>query len=193
MPTNLKLASQTFQGMDQILWSSHGLRSPRSISMDQTYVAADVNGNKIIAPGSIISKLGSGLGRVFPAIKATAATTTGQAVITAKYVNSIKVGDVLEKENGDPIGTVSAVNVDAGTVTLAANSTTAIAIDDFIVGDTASAGESIGIIVATIDIAKLSDDLAVYTSASVHGARMPYWPQAMKDKFPEITLAGTVL
>jgi hypothetical protein len=103
---------------------------------------------------------------------------------------------LLTKATQEGVGTIASINVAAKTVTLAANTSTAIAVGDKIVGasdDIANIGEPYGIIISLIDITDTSDDVACYTSASVFAARLPYWDAAMQTKFPEITLVDPVV
>jgi hypothetical protein len=83
----------------------------------------------------------------------------------------------LPSANGSPVGTIASIDLVAGTLTLAANAASAIAIGDVILagqGDgenPAAFGTPYGIVISQIDITNTSDDVACYTSASVFGVR----------------------
>jgi hypothetical protein len=193
MPTN-QFHGRTIFDTDyvEIIATELGLRSPRAITLDTNYVQASATGSKIIYPGMILSKLASGLGRVFPASRATAATATSANTLTVRNGSIFKVGDVLR--NGltgtTAIGTIQSI---AGNViTLTANAANAVAIGDIVNVSTAGEGgaltDLLGIIVSPIDINHDPNDIAAYTSGTVYGARLPFWDAQLTPIFPEITM-----
>lgn len=189
MPTNLLLSNTQFEGIPDILVSENGLRSPRMLTVDLDYF--ETGGDDIIIPpGTILTKLPSGLGRALPNAVATATTATTAKVITVDNPYLFHVGDVITKANGDALGTVASIAPTAKTITLAANTTTAIAVNDVIIADAASAGTPYGMTISNINLSQVSNDVACYTSASVYRARVPYWSTALQTAFPEITMVG---
>lgn len=195
MPTNMFLSRQIFDDAYNtvVLASMEGLRSAPMISIDPAAVTADQFGSKILRPGTVIvsaNGAASGFGRALPGATATAVTTTAQAAITVNDVTTFRVGDVLVK--GLPgataaLGTISAINATTRVITLAANTTTAVAIADPIWVAVAQSTIK-GIIVTSVDILQNSNDVACYTSASVYGARLPFWNSLAQAALPGIVL-----
>jgi hypothetical protein len=190
MPTNLRQNLGKFESQyPEVLASEIGLRSPRMLTLDKTYF--DDSEDIIIPPGSILCQLTSGLGRVLATGKAKAATAT--RVINLGNVSMFKIGDVLTKANGDAVGTIASIAPVAGTVTLVANTTTAIAIDDVLKVDNANAGKPYGMVLSAFNATQHSNDVACYTSCSVFAARLPYWDASLQTIFPEITLVDPIV
>lgn len=187
MPTNMRRETGSFSGVSTVLASEIGLRSPRMLTLDESYLGGD---GFVIKPGSIVCKLGSGLGRVYPAAKATAATTTSSAVLTVDDPTVFKVGDVLINAADDALGTISSIDLEAKTITLGANTVTAVANGDQILGNAATVGTPYGMVVSQFAVKTESNDVAAYTSCSVFEARLPYWSDALQAAFPEITTVG---
>jgi hypothetical protein len=192
MSTNLRKTIGKFETeFPEILASEIGLRSPRMLTLDVEYF--DDSTDIIIPPGSILCQLPSGLGRVFATGKATAATAANARVITLGDVSKFKIGDVLTKSTGEALGTIASIAPVAGTVTLVANTATAIAVGDVIKIDAASAGQPYGMVLSAFNATQNSNDVAVYTSCSVFAARLPYWDAALQAAFPEITLVDPIV
>jgi hypothetical protein len=62
------LRSTSFEKTDlNVLFSEQGLRSPRMKTIDLTTVPLDPNGQQVILPGSLVTKLPNGYGRLYPA------------------------------------------------------------------------------------------------------------------------------
>jgi hypothetical protein len=171
-----------------ILYSEGGLRSPRGGTADLQWFQVSADNNIVIPPGMVWVSDGAGGFRVLPAVKATAATTTSQRVLTVKHPNIFKVGEVLTKDNGDALGTIQSIDLDASTITLAANSTTAVAIGDVVKKTGTNYSGVQGINISTLNLSERSNDVAFYTSASVYGDRLPMWNSTIAAALPEITL-----
>jgi len=193
MPSNMIRDTGTFGGISNVLASEIGLRSPRMITLDLANFTPLNGDHVILKPGTVICQLSSGLGRAYPASIATAATTTSQTAVTVADPTVFKVGDVLLNQAGASLGTIASINTSTGVITLAANSATAIAIGNGVVGNAASSGTFMGIVISEIDLTNQSNDVAVYTSASVYEARLPYWSAALSTAFPEITLVNPII
>lgn len=192
MPTNLLNNIDFGDSLPEVLATEQGLRSPRMLTIDLSYVQPNENGIKILRSGSLIAKLASGYGRVYPAAKAVGATTTGQNILSVPNSSIFKAGDVIKKTStaGTTIGTVATVN-DNNTLTLEANAAAAVAANDVLVatdGGAVDADTIRGIVISNIDLTNTSNDVACYTSASVYGARLPFWSAAIQAILPEITL-----
>jgi hypothetical protein len=191
MPSN-QLGNRTIWETDyyEIIATDRGLRSPRAITIDPSYIQPSAAGSKIIYPGMILSKLSSGYGRIFPASRATVATTTGQNTITVRRGSIFKVGDVLRNGfSGAAIGTI--LSIAGNVITLTANAASAVAIGDIInvsgVGEGGALADALGIVVSAVDVLKFPNDVAAYTSGSFYGVRMPFWDAALSAQFPEMT------
>jgi hypothetical protein len=179
----------TFGSRANILYSMDNLSAARMVTLDMSYFSG--GGQPVVLiPGTVISRLPSGLGRAYPSGKSSSAVPTTARVLTFPNVTVFKAGDVLvNSPGGAAIGTVQSVDPIANTVTLVANTTTAIAIGDLIVGSgTPTLGDSLGIIISEMNITDHSNDVACYHSAIVYAARMPYWDTTLQTKFPGIVL-----
>jgi hypothetical protein len=198
MPTNLVSTTSYFEGDVTVLATELGLRSPRMLTLDLSYIAPDADGNKILQAGALLVQLSTGYGRVYPAAKASAATATSSNVLTVPDPSIFKAGDVIKKTStsGTTIGTVESVNTD-GTITLAANAAAAVANGDVLVATDGGLVSSIygmnltkQLLAGSNDIAATSNDIACYTSASVYGDRLPFWSSEVQAQLPEITLVA---
>lgn len=173
-----------------VLATEQGLRSPRMVTLDLSYIQPDANGQKILKPGTLIAELPTGFGRIYPATLATAATATSSPTLTVANAFLFKIGDVIRKTSstGTIVGTVQSIQTN-GTITLAANAAVAVAIGDALVGTEAGAVTDLkGMVLSVINLLETSNDVACYTSCSVYGARLPYWNSTVAAQFPEITL-----
>lgn len=193
MPSNLIRNTGTFGGIDNVLASEIGLRSPRMLSLDLANFTPLNGDHVVLKPGTVLCQLASGLGRAYPASKAAATTATSSPTVTVNNPTVFKVGDVLVNQAGAALGTIQAINATTGVITLAANSATAIALTDFVVANDASAGTFYGIAISEIDLTNQSNDVACYTSASVYRERLPFWSTALSTAFPEITLIDPII
>lgn len=195
MPTNMYQNRRVFD--DQfipVLFSMEGLRSPRMITIDASTIQADSDAQKIIKPGSVLIRgngAAAGQGRVFPGSRAIAATTTAQNTLTVRDASVFRPGDVIVR--GAPgatqaVNTIApgGINTTTNVLTLLANVANAVAIgDDLWVA--IAAADILGIVVAPWDILRDSNDVSAFTSASVYGARMPFWNSLIQGALPEIT------
>lgn len=174
-----------------VLATSDGLRSPRGISLDPTYCFADVHGNKVARSGSLVATLPSGLGRIFPASKATAATTTSQTSVTVANATVFAVGESITINGSTAVGTIASINYLTNVITLAANAANAVAIGDLLITDASATGAQTaanlqGIIISHIDLVQADYRIGIYTSASIYVPRMPAWNSTIGALFPEI-------
>jgi len=122
-------------------------------------------------------------------------TTLHTLTVSKTGVNgTITASGATFTAGGTLVGTVSAINVDTSIITLTANA--AIAVNPGVpVGVVTSSPANLGMIQPTqpIDLLRdLSTDVGLFTSASVYGARMPYWDAQLANLFPEITFASLV-
>ena len=170
-----------------VLYSENGLRSPRGGTVDLTWFQVSKDNNIVIAPGMVWIADGAGSYRVLPASKATAATTTSSPTLVVKHANIFKIGEVLAKDNGDALGTIQAINTETNTITLAANSTTAVAIGDVLKLTGTDYSGIQGISHSSLNLSERSNDVAFYTSAAVYLDRMPIWNATIAAALPEIT------
>lgn len=170
-----------------VLYSENGLRSPRGGTVDLQWFQLSADNNIILPPGMVWVTDGAGSYRVLPATKATAATAASSPTLVVKQANIFKVGEVLTKDNGDALGTIQAIDVATNTITLAANSTTAVAIGDVLKLTGTNYSGVQGISISTLNLSERSNDVAFYTSASVYGDRMPIWNATIAAALPEIT------
>ena len=189
MPTNLLRSHREFDSANSVLATEQGMRSPRMATFDNSFISPDPSNpmNLILPAGSIICRLGSGLGRVYPAAVATAATPTTSNTISVADPSIFKPGDALKK-GLTPIGTIASIDLVAKTITLAANATAAVAAGDTLIANSQAPTTILGITVTAIDLKQTSNDVACFTSASVWGARLPYWDATVQAALPEITL-----
>lgn len=178
-----------------VLYTMGDLASPTMRTVDTSKVLAAIGGNKIIYPGTVLlmgNGAASGYARSFPGSYAVATTSTSSPTIVVKNATVFNVGDVLVK--GSPgstaaLGTIQSINVDTNTITLAANSTTAVAIGDSIWVNVATLSTDVlGLVVRLQDFGIMSNDVAVYRSASVYSARLQFWNSAIQAVLPEIKL-----
>lgn len=174
-----------------VLATSEGLRAPRGITLDSTYCFADANGNKVGRSGSLIATLPSGLGRIFPASKATAATTTSQNTVIVANATVFAVGEALTINGSTAVGTIASINYATNVITLGANAANAVAVGDLLITDASVTGAQtaanlLGIIISHIDLVQSDYRIGIYTSASIFTARMPAWNATIAAIFPEI-------
>lgn len=178
-----------------VLATDEGLRSPRALTLDpaQMQVNGDL-GYKWVLPGMLISRLANNLGRIFPAVRATAATTTAQNTLTVKNAAIFKVGDVLRNGfAGSTVGTIQSINTTTNVVTLAANAAVAVAIRDVIVAaDAGNVSDVFGLVLSGNEITKNPNDIAAYTSCTVYGNRLMLWTPELQTQFPEITFINPI-
>jgi len=116
---------------------------------------------------------------------AVASLTAGDGTLTV-------TGSATALESGKTVGTVSSIAED-GVITLGANAAIALPSESPI--KALNQGQIYGMVLTphiiasqTNALAALSNDVACYTSASVYGARLPYWDAACAAALPEITL-----
>lgn len=192
MPQNLVRKTGSWTGINSVLASEIGLRVPRMLTIDLAQMTPLNGMDLILNPGTVIYQMANGLGRPNPASKATGTTATTSKIVKVNNPSLFKVGDVLQNQAGAALGTIATVDAITGDITLAANSTTAIALTDSVVADPAAQGTPYGIIISEIDVTALSNDVACYTSASVFRERMPYWSAALQTAFPEITMVNPI-
>ncbi len=194
MPTNFLLVGDTYNDAIQtVLKTELGLRSPIAATVDLSTLTADKMGNKVIPAGSMLIKLGSGLGRALPVSKATA-DSDATAVIKVADPSVYKVGDVLTKSSGDAVGTIVSIDPDAGTITLGASPTTALTAGDAVLAaDATGTPDYLGMVVHRQVFcdepgrgSTTPNDVAAYISCSVYKDRLPYWTDAIAEKFPMI-------
>jgi hypothetical protein len=189
MATTVRRIGDTFTSEKTIgvLYSENGLRSPRMITADTTKFTASPGGSVIIPPGHFWEELVGGLGRVLPMTKAVAQTLTSSPTLVVANASIFVVGEVLTLANADAVGTISAIDTETNTITLTGNTTTQVDIDDVVmVASTVYTGVK-GMNISAIDLLKVTDDIALYTSASVYESRMPIWDATLAAAFPEIT------
>lgn len=89
-------------------------------------------------------------------------------------------------QSGVAVGTVQAIDPITNTVTLTAASLRRLPIGGKI--GVATPATIVGMVLSPWDLTKSSNDVAAYTSATVYGARLPYWDKAISALLPEITL-----
>ena len=178
-----------------VLYTMGDLASPVMRTVDTTKILPATGGNRIIYPGTVLlngNGAASGYSRAFPGSYATATTATSSPTIVVKNATVFNVGDVIVK--GAPgstaaLGTILTINVDTNTITLAANSTTAVVIGDSIwVNVSTLAADVIGLVVRLHDFGISSNDVAAYKSASVYRDRLQFWNTAIQAVLPEIKL-----
>lgn len=170
-----------------VLYSENGLRSPRGGTVDLQWFQKSIDNNIIIPPGLVWVANGAGSFRALPATKAIATTATTSRIVVVKQANIFKVGEVLTNDAAAAIGAIQSINVATSTITLVANSATAIAIGDIIkVAGTTYTGIQ-GINISTLNLSERSNDVAFYTSASIYKNRMPIWNATIAAALPEIT------
>lgn len=178
-----------------VLCTMGDLSSPVMRTVDTSTVLALTGTNKIIYPGTVLlagNGAASGYARAFPGSYATATTSTSSPTIVVKNATVFRVGDVLVK--GAPgstaaLGTIASINPDTNTITLSANSTTAVAIGDSVWVNVATLStDVIGLVVRLHDFGIASNDVAAYKSASVYSARLQFWNSAIQAVLPEIKL-----
>ena len=170
-----------------VLATETGLRSPRGITIDPATIKKNSQGNCYVESGAIVLRLSSGLGKIYPASKATAATTTSSALLTVTNIQGFEVGNVVSINGTTAVGEIASINADTNVITLTANATNAVAIGDKITVASPT-GTPIGIVVSVNHNLAENNDVPCYTSASVYSARMPWWSSTIQALFPEITL-----
>jgi hypothetical protein len=195
MPTN-PLRRSTFTTAEaaiSIFANGQFMRNQRQatlnpLNLQTTFTDPAYGTGKVILPGTAVSLTASSGYRAFPANRALAATTVAQNSLTVKNAYVYKVGDVLTNGfGGATIGTVTAINVATGVITLAANAAVAVAIRDIIVATDGGAVASIlGFNIAATDVLRESNDLGLFTAANVKGELMPFWSTELATAFPSI-------
>lgn len=196
MPTNLSRKGTKYdQIYPPVLASDYGMRSPRMITLDQATLLPNADGALLVLPGSMIIRQANGLGRVLQGTRTTAAAAAGATQITVRNAALFAAGQVLAG-----IGTIAAggINLVTNTITLTAGLAAALPANSTVfvtagnpttpyVFSTNTEGVY-GMSLSLIDVGAVSNDLALYTSASVYAARLPYWDANLQSAFPEITL-----
>ncbi|MGL5076111.1 MAG: hypothetical protein ACRDBG_09775 [Waterburya sp.] len=211
MPSNMYRKGATWdKNFVNVLATEGGIRSPRGVTMDLASIPSTLEGSKILIPGHIISTYPPtfadaavrGYGRVFPASRATAAAAG--TTIPVRDASCFRIGEavvrVARATNGftpadfattTAVGNVTAINFDTNVVTVSAAPATPFAVGDILYGQYGANAltDIIGIVVKAIEISKDNpNDQGIYTSATLYGARMPFWDAAIQNRFPELTL-----
>lgn len=187
MPSNTSATTNYGENDICCLATETGLRSPRGITIDPATIKKNSQGNCFVESGSIVLRLSSGLGRIYPASRATAATATSSPTVVVKNIQGFAVGDVVAINGTTAVGSIASINADTSTLTLAANAANAVAIGDRITVASPT-GTPIGIVISPNHNLAKNNDVPCYTSASVYSARMPWWSSTIQAIFPEITL-----
>ncbi|MGL5925545.1 hypothetical protein [Chroococcidiopsis sp.] len=203
MPNNMYQGKTSFDNFDypQVLATDRGLRSPRGLTLDLSYLQANPAGTKVVKPGYLLSVLPSGYGRIFPGSRAIAAAAVGATVISVRDASVYKIGEVVSRVAATPqgtpanfgattaLGTVQSLDTAANTITLSAASASALSVRDIVLGTDANNPSAIvGMILSLNDLGDNPNDVAAYTSATVYGMRLPMWDSFIQNLFPEITL-----
>lgn len=95
MPTNLLLSESHFGGLDSVLATLEGVRSPRMITLDLEAISPGEGGKRMIAPGTIIMKRPDGFGVPYKTSKLSSAITTSSTSLVVSNASLFKAGDVL--------------------------------------------------------------------------------------------------
>ncbi len=183
----------------EILFSEADLSVPRGITIDPSFIATNPDGQKMIMPGMLISRMSTGYGRVFPGSRVVTAVAASGNGIVVRDASIYKVGEVVRvvaavgavSDFAAPaaVGTIASIDLTTNTITLTAGSTSALAAGSILLGTDGSALTDIyGITVSAVDILLWINDVAAYVSASVYGARLPFWATALTSTLSEIKM-----
>lgn len=95
MPTNV-YTSSTFSGVEPAILAHEKGCAYRGLTLDLTFLQADANGDKFVKPGAIVSRLSTGLGRVYGITRTTAAVTgSSDTTITVADASIFKNAEAL--------------------------------------------------------------------------------------------------
>lgn len=203
MPNNMYQGKSLYDNNEyaQVLATDRGLRSPRGLTLDLSYLQANPAGTKVVKPGYLLAVLPTGYGRIFPASRAIVASAAGATVLSVKDASVYRVGEAVTRVAATaqgtpanfgattPLGTVQALDTAANTITLSAGATNALSVRDIVLGTDASNPSAIvGMILSLNDLGDNPNDTAAYTSATLYGQRLPFWDTAIQNLFPELTL-----
>jgi hypothetical protein len=165
------------------------------LTLDLATLPPNADGSRLILPGSILIRQANGLGRVLQGTRTAISAAAGATVITVRNASLFSPGQVLAG-----IGTIAAGGVDLvnNRLTLAAGLAAALPVNStvFVTAGNPTAPYNFsantegvyGMTLSLIDAGRLPNDIALYTSASVFGARLPYWDSNLQAAFPEITI-----
>lgn len=160
---------------EQILAGQLGIRVPRHVTLDAASHTAAADGSLSFGAGHFVTSDG----RLLPA---SPLVSQASAVLTVAHPGVFVVGDAVTRLDTDAaLGNVTAVDVDAGTITL--DATPAAIPAGTGIGKRTNA---IGILLAGIDLANEPGQVGVCTSASILKDRIPYWDATLDAQFPEI-------
>jgi hypothetical protein len=181
-----------------VLKNERGLRAADAATVDATsFTPHPKTGSIRIPSGYFWERLATGRCRVLPISKVV--DNAGAGVITTSPTFKVhsatifKVGQTIQNQaNNAVVGTIQSIDVEANTITLAANAASAIAVGGFIhlAGTTIAKPTTptgvgvVGCNVSNLEITEF-DDVALHVGATVYAVRMPQ-PAAVAALFPLI-------
>jgi hypothetical protein len=95
MPTNLLLHQQSYESFPDVLATTEGMRSPRMVTLDPASISPDANGKRYLKPGTILTRLPSGLGAPLKITRIVTGTAAAALSVQVQDASLFVPGDRL--------------------------------------------------------------------------------------------------